>query len=170
MKYRPLHKEELESLQDDFVKFLASNSVTASDWTELKSNDPSKAEQLIGVFSEIVWEKVLGNIKFMRHRFASEMRVYKFDEESATAVVLRLGKSGVDFTDADDVKKLAAGKLDVVLESDINILDIAALSVIVRAAGGQVTDLEGRPLGLDTTSVLASNGRLHARVLDALHR
>ncbi|MCB0760517.1 MAG: hypothetical protein KDC12_03265 [Flavobacteriales bacterium] len=113
MKYRPLHKEELESLQDDFVKFLASNSVTASDWTELKSNDPSKAEQLIGVFSEIVWEKVLGNIKFMRHRFASEMRVYKFDEESATAVVLRLGKSGVDFTDADDVKKLAAGKLDL---------------------------------------------------------
>ncbi len=63
---------------------------------------------------------------------------------------------------------LAAGKIDVVIESDVNILDIAALSVIVAAAGGQFTDLEGRALTLETTSVLASNGKLHTTVLDAL--
>lgn len=63
---------------------------------------------------------------------------------------------------------LAAGKIDVVIESDVNILDIAALSVIVAAAGGTFTDLEGRALTLDTTSVLASNGKLHATVLKAL--
>src|ERR1700716_3332373 len=33
---------------------------------------------------------------------------------------------------------LARGSLDVVIESDVNILDIAALTVIVREAGGQV--------------------------------
>ncbi len=65
---------------------------------------------------------------------------------------------------------LAAGKLDVVLESDINILDVAALSVIVQEAGGRVTDLKGRSLDLETTSVLASNPQLHARVLDMLCR
>jgi histidinol-phosphatase len=63
---------------------------------------------------------------------------------------------------------LAAGKIDVVIESDVNILDIAALAVIVTAAGGRFTDLEGRPPGLDTTSVLATNGPLHQQVLDAL--
>ena len=63
---------------------------------------------------------------------------------------------------------LAAGKIEVVIESDVNILDIAALSVIVTAAGGKFTDLEGRALTLETTSVLASNGKLHATVLDAL--
>ena len=42
---------------------------------------------------------------------------------------------------------LAAGKIDVVIESDVNILDIAALAVIVEAAGGRFTDLEGRALG-----------------------
>jgi histidinol-phosphatase len=63
---------------------------------------------------------------------------------------------------------LAAGKIDVVIESDVNILDIAALAVIVTAAGGRFTDLEGRPPGLETTSVLATNGRLHEQVLDAL--
>lgn len=56
---------------------------------------------------------------------------------------------------------LAAGKLDAVVESDVNILDIAALAVIVREAGGRFTDLDGRSLNLDTRTVLASNGRLH---------
>ncbi len=63
---------------------------------------------------------------------------------------------------------LARGALDVVIESDVNILDIAALSVIVREAGGTFTDLAGGALGLATTSVLASNGALHAPVLAAL--
>jgi|SRR5579863_550614 len=63
---------------------------------------------------------------------------------------------------------LARGALDVVIESDVNILDIAALSVIVREAGGTFTDLDGGSVGLETTSVLATNGALHSRVLDAL--
>jgi histidinol-phosphatase len=63
---------------------------------------------------------------------------------------------------------LARGALDVVIESDVHILDIAALVVIVREAGGTFTDLEGVPVGLKTTSVLATNGVLHAPVLKVL--
>jgi len=63
---------------------------------------------------------------------------------------------------------LARGALDIVIETDVNILDIAALTVIVREAGGTFTDLEGGPVGLETTSVLATNGALHSSVLDAL--
>ena len=63
---------------------------------------------------------------------------------------------------------LAAGRIDAVLESDINILDIAALTVIVEEAGGRVTDLEGQPIGLGTRSILATNGLLHEAILDAL--
>ncbi|MCC7060958.1 MAG: hypothetical protein IT508_12080 [Burkholderiaceae bacterium] len=44
----------------------------------------------------------------------------------------------------------------------MNILDIAALTVIVREAGGVFTDLDGRDVGLATTSVLAANAPLHA--------
>jgi histidinol-phosphatase len=64
---------------------------------------------------------------------------------------------------------LAAGKIDAVIESDVNILDIAACAVILEAAGGRCTDLEGRPLTLASTSVLASNSRLHDQVLAAIH-
>ena len=63
---------------------------------------------------------------------------------------------------------LAAGKIDAVLESDIHVEDIAALSVIVEEAGGRVTDLEGAPIGLGTRSILATNGALHDSILEAL--
>jgi histidinol-phosphatase len=65
---------------------------------------------------------------------------------------------------------LARGSLDVVIESDVNILDIAALVVLVREAGGTFTDLEGAPVGLETRSVLATNAPLHTTVLEALTR
>jgi histidinol-phosphatase len=63
---------------------------------------------------------------------------------------------------------LASGKIDVVIESDVNILDIAACVAIVTEAGGRFTDMGGAPVTLQTTSVLATNGRMHAQVLAAL--
>lgn len=63
---------------------------------------------------------------------------------------------------------LAAGKIEAVIESDVNILDIAALSVIVTEAGGVFTDLNGKPPSLDTRSVLAANPVLHRQYLELL--
>lgn len=63
---------------------------------------------------------------------------------------------------------LASGKIEAVIESDVNILDIAALSIIVREAGGLFTDLNGEAPGLETHSVLAANPSLHATYLQAL--
>jgi histidinol-phosphatase len=59
---------------------------------------------------------------------------------------------------------LARGSLDIVIESDVHILDVAALTVIVREAGGTFTDLRGGPVGLQTTTVLATNGLLQGTV------
>ena len=50
----------------------------------------------------------------------------------------------------------------------MNILDIAALSIIVAEAGGIFTDLNGKPVGLETRSVLAANPALHDGYLSLL--
>lgn len=63
---------------------------------------------------------------------------------------------------------LAAGKIEAVIESDVNILDIAALSVIVTEAGGVFTDLNGDQPDLETRSVLAANPSLHEKYLGKL--
>lgn len=63
---------------------------------------------------------------------------------------------------------LAGGKIDAVVESDVNVLDVGALVTIVEEAGGRFTDLEGREIGLDSTTVLATNGPLHETLRAAL--
>ena len=63
---------------------------------------------------------------------------------------------------------LASGRIDAVVETNINILDIAALVVIVREAGGQFTQLDGGAITLATTSVMASNGRLQSAFQQAI--
>jgi histidinol-phosphatase len=63
---------------------------------------------------------------------------------------------------------LARGSLDLVIESDLNILDIAALAVIVREAGGVFTDMDGQPPTLETRSVLAGTPAIHAQALKRL--
>ena len=63
---------------------------------------------------------------------------------------------------------LASGRIDAVVETNVNILDIAALVVIVREAGGTFTQLDGAPITLATTSVLASNGVLQGRFQNTL--
>lgn len=60
---------------------------------------------------------------------------------------------------------LARGCIDLVIESDVNILDIAPLVIILREAGAVFTDLDGAEPGLATTSVLAGPAALHARAL-----
>lgn len=60
---------------------------------------------------------------------------------------------------------LAAGKIDIVVEADIKIWDVAAMKVIIEEAGGKVTDMFGNPINPDSTTIIASNGLLHQKTL-----
>ena len=62
---------------------------------------------------------------------------------------------------------LAEGTLEIVAEHDLKVYDIAALVPIVEQAGGKLTDLSGE-LTEQTSSVLATNGKLHAITSAAL--
>ena len=63
---------------------------------------------------------------------------------------------------------LAEGSVDIVAEHDLKIYDIAALVPIIEQAGGKLTALDG-PLTAATSSVLATNGNLHALATAALN-
>lgn len=64
---------------------------------------------------------------------------------------------------------LAAGKIEAVIESDLNILDIAALTVIVREAGGVVSELDGSDIGLASSNLLAANPQLYPELFNRLN-
>jgi histidinol-phosphatase len=59
---------------------------------------------------------------------------------------------------------VADGAVDVAMEPEVELYDLAALAVIVEEAGGRFTDLAGCP-GPAGGSALATNDRLHDEVL-----
>jgi histidinol-phosphatase len=61
---------------------------------------------------------------------------------------------------------VASGRVAAAIEAKTNVWDIAALTVIVREAGGKITDIQGRTVTKDTTSLIATNGVMHDTVLD----
>jgi histidinol-phosphatase len=66
---------------------------------------------------------------------------------------------------------LAEGALDVMVEPELSLWDIAALVPIVTEAGGVFTDLAGRPAPAGgENSAIATNGLLHADILGRLGR
>ena len=63
-------------------------------------------------------------------------------------------------------RMLQANKLVRGLEAQTILWDIAALTVIVREAGGSITQLNGKPIDHTATSALATNGQLHDDIVE----
>jgi myo-inositol-1(or 4)-monophosphatase len=64
---------------------------------------------------------------------------------------------------------VAAGRLDAYWEQSACPWDVAAGALLVTEAGGRVTDGAGRPFAVDQPTILASNGRIHRRLVMALN-
>jgi len=62
---------------------------------------------------------------------------------------------------------VAEGAVDVMVEPELSLWDLAALVPIVTEAGGTFTDLGGRP-GPGGGSAVATNGKLHPEILERL--
>lgn len=90
MKYKRLTNEELKELEKEFINFLASAQITGSDWEKMKSADSLKAEELIDVFSDMVYEKVMGKINYLEFRDNKSLTIFHFKEDKIVLVGLRV--------------------------------------------------------------------------------
>ena len=108
MKFRRLTNEELSEMETEFVRFLVANTVTGEDWVQLKKEKPDKAEALIELFSDIVFEKILGDIKFLEYKTAGDIKTFQCLEEKIIMRGIMIdGKTEIDFTKNPDPKELA---------------------------------------------------------------
>jgi myo-inositol-1(or 4)-monophosphatase len=63
---------------------------------------------------------------------------------------------------------VAAGRVECFLMTKMNLWDVAAGTVLVREAGGKATDLSGKEFTAKSSEILASNGRLHRKLLETI--
>jgi myo-inositol-1(or 4)-monophosphatase len=73
-----------------------------------------------------------------------------------------------DGSAALDLCSVATGRFDGFWELKLKPWDVAAGSLIVREAGGMVTDLSAGPFDMHAEEILASNGRIHEQMAEVL--
>jgi len=98
MKYTRLSKEQFEELHQEFINFLATQSITADEWAEIKKNKPEAAEQELDVFSDLVWFGVLSKVEFLEHISPQQIHLFQCNEKSMRLIALKIDKTDVDFT------------------------------------------------------------------------
>ena len=96
MKYARLTKEQLEELHQEFINFLASQSITAEEWQQIKKEKPQVAEDELDVFSDLVWEGVLNQAKFLEHLSKNQLFLFKVEEEKMHLIGLKVKNDAVD--------------------------------------------------------------------------
>lgn len=100
-KYRLLSKEELAPLEKEFIDYLVVNGVTADDWVKMKAESPENAEEILALFSDVVFEGILRKVSFLDFRSKNEVRAFQCLEDKIIMVGMRAPASAtVDFTDA----------------------------------------------------------------------
>lgn len=122
MKYTRLTKEQFEELHKEFINFLATQSITADEWTDIKENKPEIAEQELDVFSDLVWEGVLGQVRYLEHISPQQMHLFYLKDDLMQLIAIKIKNEAIDLTSSegfdwfrnnllsDDVEFLTANK------------------------------------------------------------
>ena len=100
MTYRRLTDKELKGMEQKFVQFLVSNTITADDWQQIQKDKPEKAEEIINIFSDFVFETSITQLRFIEFQMPDEwvtffcppQRIYRLS-------IKQEGEPAVDFTE-----------------------------------------------------------------------
>ena len=90
MKYRQLTKEQFESLHEEFAQFLATQSIDAKEWNQIKKSKPQVAEDEINIFSDVVWDDVLTKTAYIEHFSKTSVNLFKCDSDEIHRIAINI--------------------------------------------------------------------------------
>ncbi len=78
--------------------------------------------------------------------------------------VRRMGSAAIDLA------YVACGRFDIFFENNLNPWDVSAGTLLVREAGGTVTDFNGNEKNITGLEIIASNGKVHHEMLKIINK
>lgn len=96
MKYTRLSKEQLDEMHQEFINFLATQSIDADEWSKLKKEKPEVAEAEIDVFSDMVWEGVLNKVEFLEHFSKDQIHLFYLTAEQMHLIAVKVKNPEID--------------------------------------------------------------------------
>jgi hypothetical protein len=105
-KYRRLTKEQFEELHQEFINFLATQSISADEWEKIKIDTPKVAEEELDIFSDLIWEGVLSNAKYLENISPKQLFLFKIDTSEIELIVIKISNDKIDITTVDGYRWL----------------------------------------------------------------
>jgi len=107
MKYKRLTKEQFEALHQEFINFLATQSIDKNEWDKIKTDQPEVAEQELDVFSDLIWEGVLTNTNYLEHFSKNHIFLFHCQEKFIQSIVLKALDPQVDLMQKNGLQWLS---------------------------------------------------------------
>lgn len=98
MKYTRLTKEQFEELNQEFINFLATQTITAKEWKEIKKQKPAVAEEELDIFSDLVWEGVLSKVDYLENIAPQHMYLFSAGKTQLRLIGLKIKTEEIDLT------------------------------------------------------------------------
>ena len=107
MKYARLTKEQFDELNQEFITFLAAQTIDKVEWDTIKANQPEVAEQELDVFSDLIWEGVLSRAEYLEHFSKNHIFLFQCFDTYVESIVLKSLVPETDFLTKEGLQWLS---------------------------------------------------------------
>lgn len=107
MKYTRLTTEQFNELHQEFINFLASQSITGEEWNRIKKEQPELAEQELDVFSDLIWEGVLNKSEYLENKSPQQFFLFHLGETHIKLIAVKITDNSIDLNTTEGAKWLS---------------------------------------------------------------
>lgn len=104
-KYRTLLVDELHHFEKEFIDFLVVNGITATDWEQIKTENSTKAQSIIELFSDVVFESILRKNQYLVMQSASKLYAFYFGETKAVLLGVETSNPAINLLEVESISQ-----------------------------------------------------------------
>ena len=112
MKYARLTKEQFEEMHQEFINFLATQSITAEEWEQIKKEKPEAAEEELDIFSDLIWEGVLNKMEYLEHFSPQQIFLFRITAATIELIAIKIENEAIDITTREGYQWLQTNLMD----------------------------------------------------------
>lgn len=101
MKYHRLTHKQFEELHEEFYVFLATQGLDHSKWDAIKIKNSDQVDALIDLFSDLVWDKISTECKFLEYISRDHLFLLKIADYKTSAFVIKVSDKKINLTSSD---------------------------------------------------------------------
>jgi hypothetical protein len=106
MKYRMLSQEELEIFETELKQFLVVNHVYDDEWKRINADEPEKAVELVGLFSDQILQTVYEKIECLEFRSTTNALLFRMGKEHIELIAIQAKNPTVEGVDLSTPEKM----------------------------------------------------------------